>query len=523
MFYYSRFKMLGVLGIVLISLLLCVPNFIKMPFLSHQVHLGLDLRGGSYLLLELDTKTLQKERLSTLEGQVKQALIAHSLGFVDEKQEMEKASLSFLPRSPSEKDADLKILGDFVKNAPDEVAILQENGRLGLKITEDGLKKRAREAVSRSIEIVRHRVDSTGALDPTIAREGDDRIILELPGVSDPEHIKTLLGTTARMTFHLVYPQPVTSDMQPPPGVHILSMKHVDGKHVDGKPDLQLALYDQIEVDGADLSDASAALDSNGGWVIHIKFDNKGTEDFARITAANIGKPFAIVLDNQILTAPTIQGAITAGTAEITGNFDAQSATNLATLLRAGALPAPLSVIEQRTIGPSLGKSSILAGMVSLAVGFLMVVIFMVGFYGRFGLYADIALFANLVMILAILSLFEATLTLPGMAGILLTLGMAVDANILINERVREEVKRGRNALEALQIGFERATSTIIDSNATAFLAHVMLFVFGTGPVRNFALTITIGIVTTLFTTLVISRLLIIRWYALKRPKTLPV
>ncbi|WP_272916175.1 protein translocase subunit SecD [Aristophania vespae] len=510
--YYSRLKMLGVLGVCLIGLVLCVPNFFKNPTSAlpwHQVHLGLDLKGGSYLLLQLDTDTLKHDRLQSLEGQIRQSLIAKQLGFIGIKRDDAAGTVSFLPRGESERDAAKKVLASIPQAVPDEFTVGEEDKRLTLSLKAEAVKQRAREAVTRSIEIVRRRIDSTGAIDPGIAREGDDRIVLELPGISDPERIKELLGTTARMTFHLMAPNPTIQV----PGSTMLPTPDGRGK---------LAVMDQIEVDGANLSDAAATM-SDGKWAVHIKFDNKGADDFARITTANVGKPFAIVLDGKIITDPVINSPITGGTGEITGNFTARTASDLALLLRAGALPAPLSVIEQRTIGPSLGEASIHAGMISLAAGFVLVVIFMLLFYGRFGLYADWALLANLVLMLAILSLFEATLTLPGMAGILLTLGMAVDANILINERIREEVARGRAPLQALQVGFERATSTIIDSNATAFLAHVMLFVFGTGAVRNFALTITIGIVTTLFTTLVLSRLLIIRWYAHTRPKELPV
>jgi preprotein translocase subunit SecD len=279
-----------------------------------------------------------------------------------------------------------------------------------------------------------------------------------------------------------------------------------------------------VDVDGADLTNAGATLDpKTGEWAVSFTFDSVGTRAFSGVTQTNVGQRFAIVLDNKIIEAPVIRTPITGGEGQITGGFTAQKATDLALMLRAGALPAPLAVVEQRSIGPSLGADSIRAGMISLGVGFALVVAFMVLFYGRFGWYADLALLANLVLMAAVLSLFEATLTLPGMAGMLLTLGMAVDANILINERIREEVARGRTPLAAMQAGFERATSTIVDSNATALLAHVMLFVFGTGPVRGFALTITIGIVTTLFTTLLLSRMLMARWYALTRPASLPV
>lgn len=511
MMYYSRLKMLGVVGLCFLSVLLCLPNFMKNPFPGlpwHQVHLGLDLRGGSFLLLQLDTKTLEHDRLSSLERQVRQALVGAGLGYVDLRADDKDGTISFMPRAESERAAARKVLESISPSIPDEFRVSEQGGRLILTLRHEALEARAREAVTRSIEIVRRRIDSTGAIDPTIARQGDDRIIVELPGISDPDRIKALLGTTARMTFHLLPPDP----SHPVPGATMLPTPSGS----------KLAVLDQVEVDGADLSDANATM-SDGKWAVHIKFDNKGAEDFARITTANVGKPFAIVLDDRIITYPIINSPITAGVGEISGHFTAQSAADLAVLLRAGALPAPLTIVEQRSIGPSLGEASIRAGVLSLAVGFGLVVTFMLLFYGQFGLYADVALFANLVMILAILSLFEATLTLPGMAGILLTLGMAVDANILINERVREEVKLGRKPLQALQAGFERATGTIVDSNATAFLAHVMLFVFGSGPVRNFALTITIGIVTTLFTTLVLSRMLIVRWYARTRPQELPV
>lgn len=514
MMYYSRLRLLGVAGVCLIGLLLCLPNFMRAPTPSlpwRQIHLGLDLRGGSYLLLQLDLKSLEHDRLQSLQDQARQTLLDKSLGYRDFQKDDQTASLSFAPRSDDERAAALKTMQDLPVVVPDEFHVTEANGRIVLTLQHDAMLARARDAVAQSIEIVRRRIDATGAIDPSIAREGDDRIVVELPGVSDPERIKTLLGTTARLTFRLLAPNPSVAS----PGSAMLE---------DISTHSQVAVQDHVDVDGTDLTNAGAVIDQqSGGWAVTFQLNSAGATAFANTTRANVGKRFAIVLDNKVIEAPNIINPITAGSGQITGGFDAHSASDLALLLRAGALPAPLSVIEQRTIGPSLGAASIHAGIISLGVGFLLVVVFMVLFYGRFGLYADIALFANLILMVAILSLFQATLTLPGMAGMLLTLGMAVDANILINERIREEVKRGRGPLQALQAGFERATSTIVDSNATAFLAHVMLFVFGTGPVRNFALTITIGIVTTLFTTLLLSRFLVVRWYALTRPKELPV
>jgi protein-export membrane protein SecD len=289
-------------------------------------------------------------------------------------------------------------------------------------------------------------------------------------------------------------------------------------------PALKIPVLKHVEVEGADLTDAQAGTNATtGDWVVNLSFNSIGGRRFGEMTAANVGRRFAVVLDNQILTAPVIRDAIPGGHGQISGSFDAKSATDLAVLLRAGALPAPLQVVEEQTVGPELGADSIRKGAYALACGFVLVIFFMGTFYGLFGWLANIALVVNLMLMVAILSLFTATLTLPGMAGLLLTLGMAVDANILINERIREETKNGRTPLNAMETGFRRAFSTIIDSNVTAFLAHVMLFVFGSGAVKGFALTITIGIVTTLFTATVLARLMMVKWYAARRPRLLPV
>ncbi|MBE7210339.1 MAG: protein translocase subunit SecD [Gluconacetobacter diazotrophicus] len=520
MMYHSRARFGAVLLTCLLGLLLCLPNLVRTPFPTvpwRQIHLGLDLRGGSYLLMRVDLDTLKRERLESLTDQVRQALLRGGLGYRSLGVDAGRSAVVFSPRNPAEHDRDVAALDALPRSVPGEFAVSTlPDGRIALSLSADALRDRARDAVAQSIEIVRRRIDATGAVDPEIVRQGDDRIEVRLPGVGDPERIRTLLGTTAKLTFHLVA-QGVSPQGPAPAGVDLLPMQD--------DPKVMVPVQHHVDVDGADLTNARASQDQqNGGWAIDFTLDSVGARQFAEVTRENLGKPFAVVLDNKVITAPVIQGVIPSGTGEITGrSYTAQSATDLALLLRAGALPAPLTVIEQRSIGPTLGADSIRAGAVSLAVGFVLVVGFMALFYGLFGWYANLALLANLVLMVAVLSLFEATLTLPGMAGMLLTLGMAVDANILINERIREEVKRGRSALAAMQAGFERATATIVDSNATALLAHVMLFVFGTGPVRGFALTITIGIVTTLFTTLLLSRMLMVRWYAIRRPALLPV
>ncbi|QNT78581.1 protein translocase subunit SecD [Entomobacter blattae] len=519
MMYYSRFKMLLVGLVCLIGVLLCIPNLVAKPSPAlpwRQIHLGLDLKGGSYLLMQVDLKSLANDRLQTLNDSIRQSLLNEKLGYRDISVDTTHHSLKFLPREASESTAVHKVLEELPQAVPHEFSITTDKaGYFIVSLSEIAMQERAKEAISQSIEIVRKRIDATGAVDPEITRQGDDRIVVQLPGITDPERVKKLLGTTAKMTFHLLDEQAISAVVAPP-GVTMMPMVE--------SPEQKLPVYTHVDVDGANLTNASAAVDQQTGeWAVNFTFDRVGAQKFGEITKNHIGHRFAIVLDNKVISAPVIRSAITEGNGQITGGFDAQKATDLALMLRAGALPAPLKVIEQRSIGPSLGADSIRAGALSLAVGFVLVIIFMALFYGLFGWYANIALLANLILMMAILSLFEATLTLPGMAGILLTLGMAVDANILINERVREEVNRGRTPLASLQAGFEHATATIIDSNATALLAHVMLFVFGTGPVRGFALTITIGIVTTLFTTLLLSRMLMVRWYAITHPKELPV
>jgi protein-export membrane protein SecD len=338
-----------------------------------------------------------------------------------------------------------------------------------------------------------------------------------LPGISDPNRIKELLGKTAHMTFHLVdeTANPAAGTVAPP-GSEFLPMQD--------NPNERIAVRKRVDVDGGDLTDAQAGTNpQTGEWVVNFTFNSVGARRFGDITRANVNHKFAIVLDGKVISAPVIREPILGGRGEISGNFTASSATDLAVLLRAGALPAPLTVVEERSVGPELGADSIRAGAISLAVGFVLVIAFMATFYGLFGWFANLCLVVNLFLMLGIMSLLQATLTLPGMAGILLTLGMAVDANILINERIREEQRNGRPPLAALEHGFKRAYSTIFDSNATAFLAHVMLFIFGSGPVKGFAVTITVGIATSLFTAWMLTRLLVSRWYAAARPRLLPV
>jgi preprotein translocase subunit SecD len=526
MMYFSRLKTALVLGACVLGGLLCLPNLMPAPVSWlpwRTIHLGLDLRGGSYLLLEVDMNAVIRERLDSLADAARTGLRrAGIVRFLVTPQPGQNRIAARIDE-PDKQDAAAAALRELIAansqgrggRADLDLDSLPD-GSFTVTLSPVALTERGNAAVQQSIEIVRRRIDETGVVDPQIARQGEARIVVQLPGIEDPGRIKELLGKTARMTFRMVAEDVNPRVAVPPPGVDFLADESIPGS--------KIAVRRRVDVDGANLTDARAGQNSQTGeWVVNFTFDSVGSRRFADISRASVGHRFAIVLDDKVISAPVIREAITGGRGQISGHFDAKSATDLAVLLRAGALPAPLTVVEERSVGPELGADAIRAGAISLAVGFLLVIVYMGVFYGLFGLFANVALVANLVLLIAVLSLFEATLTLPGMAGILLTLGMAVDANILINERIREEVRNGRSPLNAMETGYRRALATIIDSNATAFLAHVMLFFFGAGPVRGFAVTITVGIATSLFTAVMLARMLMVRWYAANRQQPLPV
>jgi preprotein translocase subunit SecD len=524
MMYFSRLKAAAILGVCLLGLLVSLPNLFPAPVSWipwRTVHLGLDLKGGSYLLMEVDMKAVIKERLDSLVDAARQALRPGGIFYQTLESQPDQNRVLLRLRDPAKADAAMTALAPLVQrdgpnNAADLDIVPTSDGTITLTLSPVALHARAAAAVQQSIEIVRRRIDETGVVDPQITQQGDSRIVVQLPGIEDPNRIKQLLGKTAHMTFRLVDEAAnANAGTPPPPGVEFLPMEEGGAK---------IAVRKRVDVDGADLTDARAGTNGQTGeWVVNFKFNSNGARRFADITRANVSHRFAIVLDDKVISAPSIREPITGGSGQISGGFTASSANDLAVLLRAGALPAPLTVVEERTIGPELGADSIRAGAFSLLAGFLFVIAFMAFFYGLFGWFANLCLIVNLVLMLALMSLLEATLTLPGMAGILLTLGMAVDANILINERIREEQRRGRPPLAALEHGFQRAYATIFDSNAATFLSHVMLFVFGSGPVKGFAVTITIGIATSMFTAWMLTRLLVSQWYVAVRPRLLPV
>ena len=387
-------------------------------------------------------------------------------------------------------------------------------------LSSDGLSF---SAVDQSIEIIRRRIDETGTKEPTIQREGEDRILLQLPGIDNPEHVKEILGRTAKMTFQLADDTVSLEDAKAghlPPGDVILSGADISAGRAGQSQ--EYVIKKRVMVDGSTLTGASATFQDNQP-VIQFKFDSVGARRFADATRENVHKRFAIILDNKVISAPVINEPITGGSGIISGSFTVQSANDLALLLRAGALPAPLTIIEERTVGPDLGADSVKAGTTACLVAVGLVGLFMIVFYGLFGIYANIALFFNLCLLLAALSILGATLTLPGIAGIALTLGMAVDANVLVNERIREESRHGRSVISAIDTGFSRAYATIIDANVTHLIAGSLLFELGSGPVKGFAVTLCLGILTSLFTTMLVSRLLVVWWLRRLRPKTLPI
>ncbi len=526
MLYFTRAKTLGILLICALGLLLSLPNLAPRPnFLPSaipwpQVHLGLDLKGGSYLLLQIDFDAVVQQDLNTLVDETRQQMHGAGLGYIglhaDPAHHQVVLHLLNAGDTGAAQAALSKLITYGTNNSGPNIAVnIAPDGSVTLTLPQQALAVRKSQALDQSITIIQRRIDGSGVLNPQIARQGSDQIVVQLPGISDPDRIRTLIGTTAHMTFQLVETNAVPG-APAPLGDEILPMQDNPGE--------QMVVFSNVSVDGADLENAQAGTDPQSGqWVINFTLNSLGAREFSDVTTANVGKPFAIILDGKIIMAPNIREPITGGSGQITGNYTAQQATDLALLLRAGALPAPLNIVEEQSVGPELGADAIKAGALSLVAGFILVMIFMATFYGLFGWFANLALVTNLVIMLGALSFMGATLTLPGMAGILLTLGMAVDANVLINERVREEVKAGRKPLAALEAGYKRAYGTIIDSNVTTLLAHVTLFIFGSPPVRGFAVTICVGILTTLFTATVLVRLITSRWYTSRRPAALPV
>lgn len=488
---------------------------ISSPFLPNKkINLGLDLRGGSHILLEVDFLYYKKEQLENMIDEIRKELRSKQIDYIGLNLDADGISFSL------KNDADIAETKKFLRSISDGLQIKQENGSFELNFSEEYVKKLQNLLIEQSMEIVRRRVDESGTKEIDLQRQGDNRILLQMPGVENPEQVKNILGKTAKLTFHLLNeanPYVSSRNIPTPIGTKIMES---DDQGQTGR--IFYIVQAKPILTGDMLVNATAAYE-NGMAVVSFKFNNLGAKKFGDVTKNNVNKPFAIVLDNKVLSAPVIREPILGGAGNISGNFTVESANELALLLRAGSLPAPLKVIEERTVGPSLGADSIEAGKKAVIIGMILVVIFMIVSYGWFGLVANIALILNLCIILSLLALMGATLTLPGVAGIALTTGMAVDANVLINERIREELRNGRTPFAAVEAGYKLAYNTIFDSNLTAIIAAVILYLVGVGPVKGFAVTLVIGVIASMFTAILVTRLIIATWLKRTKPSNIVI
>jgi len=527
----SRWKIALTVLAVILGVIFTLPNLLpastrdQLPaFLPHKtLNLGLDLQGGSYLLLEVDTDALRAEKLTNIVEDARTTLRKVQIPFSELGSNGGQITVRIT--DPTKVDAAATALRGAV-GAPTagggrDVTVNTIDGqRIRIAFIPEAFDAEARQAVEQSIEIVRRRIDELGTREPTILRQGANRIVVQAPGESDPQRLRDVIGKTAKLTFQMV-DDTVTAE-------EAAAGRIPPGSMMTPSEDAYSAAYllrRRVLVDGAMLTDARMQFDQQTNQpVVTFRFDGLGARRFGDATTQNIGKRFAIVLDGKVISAPVIQGAITGGSGQITGNFTAESANDLALLLRAGALPAPLVVVEQRTVGAELGADAVRAGQISTGVGFVAILVFMLLSYGLlFGGISVAALIVNGLLIIATMSLTQGTLTLPGIAGLILTLAVAVDANVLIYERMRDEIRAGRTVLSAMDAGFSRAMSTIIDANVTTILAAVLMFQFGAGPVKGFAVTLFIGVITSVFTAVLITQVLLAVWFRTSRPKTLPI
>ena len=496
------------------------PNWLP----SGLVHLGLDLRGGASLLAEVQVADVYASRMDVMWPQVRDALAAErdAVGFVTREEGGDPSQLRVRISNPEGAARALEIVramaqpvASFTGGGASDIEVTASGDVLTVQLSEAERAASDSRTVQQALEIVRRRIDEVGTREPNIVRQGSDRILVEVPGVGSAQEVKDLIGTTAQLTFQAVVQR--TTDPEADPGTGNILLPSLDEEGI------YYILERTPVVSGEELVDAQPSFDQSGSPAVSFRFNPQGARAFGEYTAANIGSPFAIVLDEEVISAPVIQSAIPGGSGIITGRFTVEESTDLAVLLRAGALPAELTFLEERTIGPELGQDSIEAGQTAAWVALVLVFAFMVASYGFFGVIASVALVINIILIVAILSRLGAALTLPGIAGIVLTMGQAVDANVLIYERMREELRRGAGPVKAVQEGFAKAISAIMDANITTFIVAAIMFFVGTGPVRGFAVTLAIGVVTTIITGVFVSRFLIALWFARTRPKTIVV
>jgi preprotein translocase subunit SecD len=533
MLYFTRWKAAAIILTAFFICLVAVPNFLpeKMvqswpKWAQRHVVLGLDLQGGSHILLEVDTKTVRKDMLETLRDDMRRVLREARIGYTGLVVRGNSAEVR-IREGASADQAQTKLatlsqpLGGLLNaTGGRNIDVASETGGLiRLTLTDPAIIERVRQSVEQSIQIIERRVNELGTVEPLIQRQGTDRILVQVPGLQDPTRLKQLLGKTAKLDFRMV-----DSGASADQAVQGRTPPEDDLLYSASQPKTPFLVEKRILVSGGDLTDAQPGFDQRTSEpIVSFRFNTSGARKFAQVTQENVGKPFAIILDNEVISAPVIREPILGGSGQISGSFTVQSANDLAILLRAGALPAPLTIIEERTVGPGLGADSIAKGKISSYVGAVMVIVFMFATYGLFGLFANIAVAINVAMIFGVLSMLNATLTLPGIAGIVLTVGIAVDSNVLIYERIREEVRGGRSPINAIDAGFSQALRTILDSNITTFIAAAVLFYIGTGPVRGFAVTLGIGIITTVFTAFTVTRLIVATWVWWWRPQRVPI
>ena len=517
MLQFQLWKKLLVVLVAVLGIIFALPNLIGgddgtgSNFLpGKQINLGLDLQGGSHLLLRVDVDAVKQERLENLGETLRRDFRSEKIRFSGLAVANETVSLQI--RNPD----DVAKTQQIFTNLGNEYTISNDGLTYRLAFNDAGLAAMQTRTVEQSIEIIRRRLDPEGTKEPVIQRQGLDRILVQLPGVDDPEAVKRLLGRTAKLTFQLVDMRISATEAiqrgRTPPGSILMQSASDDGR--------SYVIEKRVMVSGEMLDGATATFDQNNRPAVSFTLDPAGARRFGKVTGENIGRPFAIILDGKVVSAPTIQSQIF-GSGQITGDFSVAETNELALVLRAGALPAPLIILEERSIGPGLGADSIAAGEIAAVIGIILVAIYMVASYGFFGGLAVSALTVNIILIVAALSALQATLTLPGIAGIVLTMGMAVDANVLVFERIREELSKGRSAIAAIDSGYQRAISTIIDSNLTTLFAALFLYIFGSGPIKGFAVTLGIGIATSMFTAVMVTRLFIVFWVERKRPTRL--
>jgi protein-export membrane protein SecD len=550
MFHYPRWKIIAILASVLVAAILAMPNILpptsKQYVADHYglrpLTLGLDLQGGSNILMEIDHKDLidklQQQLSSDIRGTLRDAKVGYSgIAKIENGVTVRITKPEDLAKAKTELEKLLQPLDAGLFSTGSRINLYKLTSvdqQFTYNIDPPGLDAKVAAAIKTILKIMESRVNNSGTTEPIIQQQGKDRIVIQLPGLQNPERLKKLLEGTGKLTFQLVCAeQPSSTSALPPPDCKSLPLNEdvekIRKARPDGPPPTEAELKalpqmwvqtaSRATVDGADLSDAQPSFGQSNEPLVTFTFNQKGSVRFGKLTQENIDKPFAIILDDIVMSAPVIRSAILGGTGQISGNFTIDQTNDLSITLRSGALPAKMTIVEERTVGPSLGADSINAGLVASLAGLIFVMAFIMLPYGFFGLIANLALLINLLMLIAIMSLFGFTLTLPGIAGIVLTLGMAVDSNVLIYERIREEWRNGRTAMGAIETGFKAALATVVDANVTTLIAAVVLFGVGSGPIRGFAVTLGVGILTTMFTAFTMTRFFVAVWVNRNRPK----